>query len=187
MVSFVCEVCQDTVKKPKLDQHRSRCHGAYFTCVDCNTTFNGPSEYKSHTSCVSEAQRYQKALYKPTKKELKKQQHEEKKEVVSAPAVAAKKVVEEKEESKKRSHDEMETESAPTEKKSKDSKKEKKEKSESDIVAILSDLVGDESLSLHKLLKKLRKKEGKEEKDDERFLKKIALRKEGDKIVVVKA
>ncbi|GAO47158.1 hypothetical protein SAICODRAFT_33356 [Saitoella complicata NRRL Y-17804] len=184
MVSFVCEVCQDTVKKPKLDQHRSRCHGAYFTCVDCNTTFNGPAAYKSHTSCVSEAQRYQKALYKPTKKELKKQQQE----VVSAPAVEAKKVVEEKEESKKRSHDEMETESAPAEKKSKESKKDKKEKkSESDIVATLSDLVGDESLSLHKLLKKLRKKEGKEEKDDEKFLKKIALRKEGDKLVVVKA
>lgn len=33
MVSFSCEVCNDTVKKPKLDQHAGRCRGAYFTCA----------------------------------------------------------------------------------------------------------------------------------------------------------
>lgn len=58
------QVCQDTVKKPKLDQHRGRCRGAYFTCLDCNKTFDG-AEYRSHTSCVSEAERYQRSVYKP--------------------------------------------------------------------------------------------------------------------------
>ncbi|WWC90024.1 uncharacterized protein L201_004954 [Kwoniella dendrophila CBS 6074] len=67
MVSFQCDGCADTVKKPKLDQHRNRCH-APFTCLDCSTTFRNPGEYKSHTSCVSEAEKYQGALYKGPKK-----------------------------------------------------------------------------------------------------------------------
>ncbi|WVW83072.1 hypothetical protein I302_105089 [Kwoniella bestiolae CBS 10118] len=67
MVSFQCDGCADTVKKPKLDQHRNRCH-ASFTCLDCSTTFRNPGEYKSHTTCVSEAEKYQGALYKGPKK-----------------------------------------------------------------------------------------------------------------------
>ncbi|WRT67145.1 uncharacterized protein IL334_004111 [Kwoniella shivajii] len=67
MVSFQCDACADTVKKPKLDQHRNRCH-ASFTCLDCSTTFRSPGEYKSHTTCVSEAEKYQGALYKGPKK-----------------------------------------------------------------------------------------------------------------------
>jgi hypothetical protein len=59
--------CGDVVKKPKLDQHRGRCH-AGFDCIDCHTTFNGPLEYKGHTQCISEAQKYQKSLYKGPKK-----------------------------------------------------------------------------------------------------------------------
>ncbi|KAF8800165.1 hypothetical protein BYT27DRAFT_7117898, partial [Phlegmacium glaucopus] len=58
--------CGDVVKKPKLDQHRSRCHGG-FDCIDCSTTFNSPAEYKGHTSCISEAEKYQKGLYKGPK------------------------------------------------------------------------------------------------------------------------
>ncbi|WVF72157.1 hypothetical protein IAT40_006969 [Kwoniella sp. CBS 6097] len=67
MVSFQCDACADTVKKPKLDQHRSRCHSS-FTCLDCSTTFRNPSEYKGHTTCVSEAEKYQGALYRGPKK-----------------------------------------------------------------------------------------------------------------------
>jgi len=62
MVSFQCHGCGDVVKKPKLDQHRGRCHTG-FDCIDCHTTFNGPAEYKGHTSCISEAEKYQKGLY----------------------------------------------------------------------------------------------------------------------------
>ncbi|KII92634.1 hypothetical protein PLICRDRAFT_479012 [Plicaturopsis crispa FD-325 SS-3] len=58
--------CGDVVKKPKLDQHRARCHGG-FDCIDCSTTFHTPGEYKGHTQCISEAEKYQKALYKGPK------------------------------------------------------------------------------------------------------------------------
>jgi cell growth-regulating nucleolar protein len=67
MVSFVCDTCQETVKKPKLDQHFNRCHYAQFSCIDCSVSFQGV-EYRSHTSCISEAEKYQKALYRGPKK-----------------------------------------------------------------------------------------------------------------------
>ncbi|KAI8908962.1 hypothetical protein EDD86DRAFT_181543, partial [Gorgonomyces haynaldii] len=66
MVSFVCDYCQETIKKPKLDQHKGRCRQAQFTCVDCSVTFQG-TEYRQHSQCISEAEKYQKALYQPKK------------------------------------------------------------------------------------------------------------------------
>ncbi|SGY14725.1 BQ5605_C013g07058 [Microbotryum silenes-dioicae] len=66
MVSFVCDTCNDTLKKPKLDQHAQKCWAVY-TCLDCNTTFEGTS-YRAHTSCISEDQKYQKSVYKAPKK-----------------------------------------------------------------------------------------------------------------------
>lgn len=63
MVSFSCENCGDVLTKKKLDAHRGRCHGASFTCLDCMVHFHG-TDYRSHTSCMSEAQKYQGALYK---------------------------------------------------------------------------------------------------------------------------
>lgn len=66
MVSFSCEVCNDTVIKKKLDQHTQRCRGAYFTCIDCSTTFDGTA-YRNHTLCISEAEKYEKGLYKGKK------------------------------------------------------------------------------------------------------------------------
>ncbi|KLT45677.1 hypothetical protein CC85DRAFT_325402 [Cutaneotrichosporon oleaginosum] len=65
MVSFQCDGCADTVKKPQLDKHRQRCW-ASFTCLDCSTTFQN-QEYKSHTSCISEAEKYQGKLYRGPK------------------------------------------------------------------------------------------------------------------------
>lgn len=88
MVSFSCEVCNDTVIKKKLDQHRQRCHGAYFTCIDCSITFSG-AEYRNHTQCISEAEKYEKGLYKGKRKATGQEE-----------VVAAKKIVE-KEVSKK--------------------------------------------------------------------------------------
>ncbi|KAJ3761969.1 hypothetical protein EV360DRAFT_36710, partial [Lentinula raphanica] len=58
--------CNDVVKKPKLDQHRNRCHSG-FDCIDCSKTFHTPAEYKNHTSCISEAEKYEKTLYKGPK------------------------------------------------------------------------------------------------------------------------
>lgn len=98
MVSFSCEVCNDTVIKKKLDQHRQRCYGAYFTCIDCSITFSD-SDYRNHTQCISEAEKYEKALYKGKKKPAKKEKpaKEEKPSKEEKPAKEEKK---EKKESK---------------------------------------------------------------------------------------
>lgn len=37
------------------------------SCLDCSKKFYSQAEYKSHTSCVSEAEKYQKGLYKGPK------------------------------------------------------------------------------------------------------------------------
>ncbi|KAI1323245.1 hypothetical protein F5Y16DRAFT_351449 [Xylariaceae sp. FL0255] len=66
MVSFSCEECGDVLTKKKLDPHRNRCRAATFTCIDCMVHFPG-TEYRSHTSCMTEDQKYQGALYKPKK------------------------------------------------------------------------------------------------------------------------
>ncbi|VEU20778.1 DEKNAAC101779 [Brettanomyces naardenensis] len=73
MVSFSCEVCNETVPKKKCNQHQRICRGAYFTCLDCQKTFEG-NDYVRHTSCISEAEKYEKGLYKGKKsqKQVKK-------------------------------------------------------------------------------------------------------------------
>ncbi|MCJ1319443.1 hypothetical protein MMC15_004779 [Xylographa vitiligo] len=63
--------CGDVLTKKKLDSHRGQCRGASFTCLDCMTHFHG-SDYKAHTSCISEAQKYQGALYKEKPAKAKK-------------------------------------------------------------------------------------------------------------------
>ncbi|KAG0701283.1 hypothetical protein DFH29DRAFT_927718 [Suillus ampliporus] len=55
--------CSDVVKKPKLNQHHGFCHAA-FDCIDCSTTFHSPAEFQGHTSCMTEAEKYQKSVYK---------------------------------------------------------------------------------------------------------------------------
>lgn len=63
MVSFVCQACHDVVKKPKVDSHCSRCRECWvLTCVDCNTAFEGEA-FRKHTSCITEAEKYQGKLY----------------------------------------------------------------------------------------------------------------------------
>lgn len=64
MVFFVCEGCNETLKKNKVDAHAARCRSCWaVSCVDCTTVFEG-NDYAAHTSCISEAQKYQKSLYK---------------------------------------------------------------------------------------------------------------------------
>ncbi|GAA5864189.1 hypothetical protein JCM8547_001286 [Rhodosporidiobolus lusitaniae] len=147
MVSFVCNACCDTLKKPKLDQHAQRCRGAQFSCIDCNTDFQGTS-YRSHTSCVTEEERYHKSVYKAPKGKGKKNQQgqqenqppapaapapapavNEKKrerEEEPAPAVEDEKKAEEKKAEEKKEGEKVEEE--PSKKKSKKEKKDKKEK-----------------------------------------------------------
>ena len=61
MPVFICEACNETLKQTKVATHN--CSGCwYFSCIDCNKKF-GWDEYKSHTKCVTEAERYQGHLY----------------------------------------------------------------------------------------------------------------------------
>ncbi|KNC78984.1 hypothetical protein SARC_08599 [Sphaeroforma arctica JP610] len=70
MVFFQCDGCGEALKKAKVANHGCR---AAVSCIDCNVVFEGNS-YNQHSSCVSEAQRYQGALYKgASAKQLKKQ------------------------------------------------------------------------------------------------------------------
>lgn len=57
MPSFVCDHCQETLKKAKLDQHAQRCRNAVFSCIDCYKNFKG-TEYRDHFSCITEVQKY---------------------------------------------------------------------------------------------------------------------------------
>lgn len=102
MVSFVCESCQETLKKPKLDQHKQRCRWAVYTCLDCNVTFEGV-DYRQHTACISEAQKYEKSLYKGNQKNQGQQQNNKRKndEQKMEETKKVKVVTEEKKEDKK--------------------------------------------------------------------------------------
>ena len=68
MVFFVCEGCNESLKKNQVDTHANRCRTCHaVTCVDCNVTFPGDT-YRSHTSCVTEAERYEKTVYRGVRK-----------------------------------------------------------------------------------------------------------------------
>lgn len=68
MVTFNCEVCNDTVPKKNTEKHYYRCPEAYYTCIDCNKTFDDGVSYKQHTQCITEDEKYQKKLFKGKKK-----------------------------------------------------------------------------------------------------------------------
>ena len=71
MVFFVCEGCNESLKKNQVDKHAARCRNcAAVTCVDCQVTFWG-NDYAAHTSCISEAEKYEGGLYKAKAKAAK--------------------------------------------------------------------------------------------------------------------
>ncbi|KAG7367789.1 LYAR-type C2HC zinc finger domain containing protein [Nitzschia inconspicua] len=61
MVFFSCDGCGDMLKKNQVDAHVFRCkNGCHaVSCVDCSVSFYG-DDYKAHTSCMTEAERYEK-------------------------------------------------------------------------------------------------------------------------------
>ena len=64
----MCEGCNESLKKAQVDNHAARCRSCYaVTCVDCNVTFPD-DEYRTHTSCVSEAERYERTIFRGVKK-----------------------------------------------------------------------------------------------------------------------
>lgn len=67
MVFFVCEGCNETLKKNQVDKHAYGCRSCNaVTCVDCQVIFYG-NDYAAHITCVSEAEKYEKSLYKGKK------------------------------------------------------------------------------------------------------------------------
>lgn len=100
MVSFSCEVCNDTVLKKKLDAHKQRCPGAVFTCIDCSVTFQG-TDYRTHTSCISEAQKYEKGLYRGKKVPVKQENALDTKESKESKDVKPEKIVSKSDQSEK--------------------------------------------------------------------------------------
>ncbi|CEO99212.1 hypothetical protein PBRA_001118, partial [Plasmodiophora brassicae] len=61
MVSFSCDGCNETLKKQKVAKHF--CGSRSVSCIDCSKTFYD-DEYAAHTSCISEAAKYEKSLYR---------------------------------------------------------------------------------------------------------------------------
>eukprot|EP00002_Diphylleia_rotans_P037119 TRINITY_DN8268_c0_g1_i1.p2 TRINITY_DN8268_c0_g1~~TRINITY_DN8268_c0_g1_i1.p2 ORF type:complete len:195 (-),score=56.94 TRINITY_DN8268_c0_g1_i1:158-742(-) len=70
MVYFVCDKCQTTLKKNQVDKHYGHCRNPSVSCVDCGVSFPD-EEYNGHTTCISEAEKYQGALYKGKRKDDK--------------------------------------------------------------------------------------------------------------------
>jgi len=68
MVFFSCDGCAEMLKKNQVDAHARRCRACEsVSCVDCGVSFWG-DDYRAHTSCISEAERYEKTVYKGPKK-----------------------------------------------------------------------------------------------------------------------
>ena len=58
MVTFMCEVCDTTLKKKQCEKHiRNRCRPGSLICIDCSQTFKG-QQYKNHISCISEQEKH---------------------------------------------------------------------------------------------------------------------------------
>lgn len=72
MVSFICNVCGQTVRKTQVEKHyQNDCRSCdVLSCIDCGKDFHG-DEYVGHTSCITEAEKYQGKLYKPKEKQNK--------------------------------------------------------------------------------------------------------------------
>jgi hypothetical protein len=55
MVTFICETCNESLRKNKVDSHS--CRSRTFSCVDCHKQFRN-QEWQSHTSCMTEAEKF---------------------------------------------------------------------------------------------------------------------------------
>lgn len=68
MVFFSCDGCSESLKKNQVDAHARRCRECVsVSCIDCSVSFWG-DDYRKHTSCISEAERYEKTVYKGPRK-----------------------------------------------------------------------------------------------------------------------
>lgn len=67
MVFFTCNACGSSLKKNQVEKHyRNECRNcSVLSCMDCGQDFYG-DDYAGHTKCISEAEKYQGAMYKGT-------------------------------------------------------------------------------------------------------------------------
>lgn len=58
------------IKKPKLDAHSWQCHYfvGSFSCIDCSQRFLSQPEWKAHTQCITEKEKYHGEFHTPKKK-----------------------------------------------------------------------------------------------------------------------
>lgn len=72
MVSFICDACGNSVRKNQVEKHyQNACRNcSVLSCIDCGVDFPGDS-YATHTSCITEAEKYQGHLYQAKDKENK--------------------------------------------------------------------------------------------------------------------
>ncbi|KAK3260218.1 hypothetical protein CYMTET_30812 [Cymbomonas tetramitiformis] len=56
--------CGDSLKKPKVAGHMRGCSASWFTCIDCQATFDRHS-VQWHTQCVTEHEKYAQCATKP--------------------------------------------------------------------------------------------------------------------------
>ncbi|KAL7580070.1 hypothetical protein ACA910_005055 [Epithemia clementina (nom. ined.)] len=69
MVFFSCDGCGEVLKKNQVDGHAQRCRRcASVSCADCQVSFFG-DDFRKHTSCLTEVERYEKKGQTPKKKE----------------------------------------------------------------------------------------------------------------------
>ena len=53
MPIFICEGCNETLKRNKVSQHQWSCKRSWvLSCMDCNKRFEG-EDYLQHTTCMS--------------------------------------------------------------------------------------------------------------------------------------
>lgn len=68
MVFFTCDYCNESLKKNQVEKHVFKCRNCMsVTCIDCGVSFYG-DDYAGHLVCVSEAEKYEKSLYKKNEK-----------------------------------------------------------------------------------------------------------------------
>ncbi|KAF5404251.1 hypothetical protein PHET_02208 [Paragonimus heterotremus] len=60
MVVFLCPICNDSLRKSHVEAHFHRCRGCTaVSCMDCHKEFD-KSSFKTHTSCITESEKYDK-------------------------------------------------------------------------------------------------------------------------------
>ncbi|KAL6063919.1 zf-LYAR domain-containing protein [Balamuthia mandrillaris] len=66
MVNFSCDECGAIYKKRQVANHMRSCRSQSVSCLDCLQHFYG-RDFETHTTCISEAEKYQGALYRGKK------------------------------------------------------------------------------------------------------------------------